>query len=136
MEAKYSKKSKMTLEELQAQYGAEMKRRNEERKQKRYAYMEKNGYFHSAKEMIDFVLSGGKIEERLEGEWKQIIDGKLIHHKMYYNDIDMPIGFGNVSQSIEDFKAWAYKCEEFQKESGSPFVNEYWHKEIELEKEF
>lgn len=133
MEVKYGKKSKMTLEELQALYDAEMKRREEERKQERYEYMEENGYFHTAEEMIDFVTQGGRITESLDGEWKQIIDGKLIHHKMYYNDIDMPIGFGDVSQSIEDFKAWVYKCEEFQKEIGSPFVNEYWHRDIEDE---
>ena len=133
MEVKYGKKSKMTLEELQDQYDAEMKRREEERKQERYEYMEENGYFHTAEEMIDFVTQGGRITERLDGEWKQIIDGKLIHHKMYYNDIDMPIGFGDVSQSIEDFKAWVYRCAEYQKESGSPFVNEYWHRDIEDE---
>ena len=133
MEVKYAKKSKMTLEELQARYDAEMKRREEERKQERYEYMEENGYFHSAKEMIDYILNGGKIEERLDGEWKQLMDGKIMHHKMFYNDIDMPIGFGMVSQSIEDFKAWVYRCEEYQKESGSPFVNEYWHKYIEEE---
>lgn len=133
MEVKYSKKSKMTLEELEARYDAEMKRRKEERKRERYEYMEENGYFHTAEEMIDFVLGGGKIEECIDGEWKQIIDGKLIHHKMYYNDIDMPIGFGDVSQSIEDFKEWVYKCEALQKESDSPFVNEYWHKDLEDE---
>lgn len=131
MEVKYGKKSGKTLEELAAQYDAEMKRREEERKQEKYERMELEGYFHSAKEMIDFVLGGGKIEERLDGEWKQIINGKLIHHKMYYNDIDMPIGFGDVSQSIEDFKEWVYRCAEYQKESGSPFVNEYWHKYAE-----
>ena len=132
MEFKYTKGSK-TLEDFQAQYDAEMKRREEEHKKERYEYMEENGYFHSAKEMIDYVLNGGKIEERLDGEWKQRVDGKIIHHKMFYNDIDMPIGFGMVSQTIEDFKAWVYRCEEYQKESGSPFVDDYWHKYIEEE---
>ena len=50
---------------------------------------------------------------------------------MFYNDIDLPIGLGETTMTIDEFKDWANLCEKYQKESGSPFVNEYLHKDLE-----
>jgi hypothetical protein len=128
MEVKYGKKSGKTLEELKALYEAEMQAREEERKANRYEIMELCGYFHTAQEMIDYVLSGGKIEEDSEGEWMQLIEGCVHYYRMHYNDIDCPIGMYSDIWPIHRFVAWAHRCEEIQKEDGSPFVNEYFHK--------
>ena len=136
MEFKYTKGSK-TLEDLSQQYIEQENTRCLKAKEQKYARMEKEGYLHSAQELIDYVLGGGCIVEYhfddwydTYSEWMKLIDGKIVHHQMFYNDVDSPIGLGKTTMTIDEFKDWANLCEKHQKESGSPFVNEYLHKDL------
>lgn len=129
MEFKYTKGSK-TLEDVKAQYEYEENNRRELVRKERLEYMETHGFFHTAKEMIDFVLGGGKIVDDVEYSTMELVDGKIKHFHMFYSDIDEPLGYGYSDKTIEEFIEWANRCEQFQKEDGAKFVNEYFHKDF------
>ena len=129
MDFKYAKNSN-TLENLQAEMKAKEEKERKRVKQCKIARMKKEGYFQKAQELIDWILSGKQIVDDFEGGWMQLIDGRIIHHYLAYNDIDMPIGFDNKSMSIEKFKEWVGKCEEYQIRNHDVFVNEYFRRDI------
>ena len=129
MDFKYAKNSN-TLENLQAEMKAKEEKERKRAKQYKIARMKKEGYFLKAQELIDWILSGKRIVDDFEGGWMQLIDERIIHHYLAYNDIDMPIGFDNKSMSIEKFKEWVGKCEEYQIRNHNVFVNEYFRRDI------
>ena len=129
MDFKYAKNSN-TLENLQAEIKTKEEQERKRAKQHKIARMKKEGYFQKAQELIDWVLSGKRIVDNFEGGWMQLIDGRIIHHYLEYNDIDIPIGFDNKSMSIEKFKEWVGKCEEYQIRNHDVFVNEYFRRDI------
>lgn len=129
MEVKYSKGSK-TLADLKNQLEKEREQeiarniRNEEARRK------KNGFFTNAQEMIDYILSGKRsvAADDLD-EFFQLRDGKVFHQYLAYNDIDMPIGYSNKYESIEEFKNWVARCEEIQIKEHTTFINHFFKKE-------
>lgn len=129
MDFKYAKNSN-TLENLQTEMKAKEEKERKRVKQYKIARMKKEGYFQKAQELIDWILSGKRIVDDFEGGWMQLIDERIIHHYLVYNDIDMPIGFDNKSMSIEKFKEWVGKCEEYQIRNHDVFVNEYFRRDI------
>ena len=129
MDFKYAKNSN-TLENLQAEMKAKEEKERKRVKQYKITRMKKEGYFQKAQELIDWILSGKRIVDDFEGGWMQLIDGRIINHYLAYNDIDMPIGFDNKSMSIEKFKEWVGKCEEYQIKNHDVFVNEYFRRDI------
>lgn len=136
MEAKYTKGSK-TLESLHEIMVNEEKAKRAQQKAEEEARMEKEGYFHTGKELLDYILSGGKIVDRYDShDWMQLIDGVVVHQTLYYNDIDMPLGYYRKIKTIEEFKDWVATLEKYQKEDGKKFVNEYFHPVVEEEIEY
>lgn len=129
MEIKYAKGSK-TLEDLSKQYIEQENTHRLKAKEEKYARMEKEGYLHSAQEMIDYVLGGGKIVDNVEYSTMELVDGKIKHFHMFYSDIDAPLGYGYSSITIEEFIDWVHRCEQYQKEDKGEFVNEYFHKDL------
>ena len=129
MDFKYAKNSN-TLENLQDEMKAKEEKERKRVKQYKIARMKKEGYFQKAQELIDWILSGKRIVDDFEGGWMQLIDERIIHHYLAYNDIDIPIGFDNKSMSIEKFKEWVGKCEEYQIRNHDVFVNEYFRRDI------
>lgn len=134
MEFKYRTGSK-TLEDIKTQYEHEEMTRRLKPKDEIRDEMENKGYLHSAQELIDYVLGGGCLigDDDCYSEWMKLVNDKIVHHKMFYNDIDLPVGFGDDIMTIDEFKDWANLCEKHQKENGSPFVNEYFHKDLDNE---
>ena len=130
MDFKYAKNS-ITLENLQAEMKAKEEQERKRAKQNKIARMKKDGYFLKAHELIDWVLSGKRIVDGDDPcEWMQLIDGKIIHQYLEYNDIDMPIGYFQKTMSVEQFKEWVANCEEEQIKEHKVFVNEYFHRDI------
>ena len=99
----------------------------------RLEYMETHGFFHTAQEMIDYVLGGGKIVDDVDYSTMELVDGKIKHFHMFYSDIDEPLGYGYSNITIEEFIEWSHRCEQLQKEDDSKFVNEYFHKDLDGE---
>lgn len=129
MDFKYAKNSN-TFENLQAEMKAKEEKERKRVKQYKIARMKKEGYFQKAQELIDWILSGKRIVDDFEGGWMQLIDGRIIHHYLAYNDIDMPIGYFQKTMSVEQFKEWVANCEEEQIKEHKVFVNEYFRRDI------
>lgn len=151
MEFKYAKGSKMTIEEAASKneaameaYIKEVKEKArieaEEKARKKLEDMEKAGFFHSADEMIDYIMSGKRMVYVYDDyEWMQLnpkeygsgIDGDfVVHHYFSCNEHGCPEGWMYKRMSVEAFKEWARECEA-RRDQGSPFINEFFHKEQE-----
>lgn len=145
MEFKYANRSKMTIEEAASKneaYIEEVKEKArieaEEKARKELEYMEKAGFFHSADEMIDYIMSGKRmIYVHDNREWMQLnpieygnrMGGDfVIHHYFHCNEHGCPEGWWDERMTVDEFKEWARGCEE-RRYKNSPFINEFYHKE-------
>lgn len=129
MEVKYSKGSK-TLADLKNQLEKENEQEVANRARNEEARMKKEGFFINAQEMVDYILSGKRIvADDDPNEFFQLRDGKVFHKYLEYNDIDMPIGYSDRYESIEEFKNWVARCEKNQIKEHKPFVNYFFKKE-------
>lgn len=132
MEVKYSKGSK-TLVDLKNQLEKEREQEFARRVQNEKAYMKKAGFFTNAQEMIDYILSGNRIVAADDpNEFFQLRDGKVFRQYLAYNDIDMPIGYSDRYETIEEFKNWVAGCEEMQIKNHATFINHFLKKKNKL----
>lgn len=129
MEVKYSKGSK-TLVDLKSQLEKEREQEVARCVRNKNARMKMDGFFIKAQEMIDWVLSGKRIVAADDpDEYYQLYNEKIVHQYLKYNDIDMPIGYCQKIETIEEFKNWVAKCEEMQIREHKTFVNYFFKRE-------
>lgn len=135
-DVKYTGKNKQTLEELLEQMRADelvkkkeianMLRREEEERCK------KLGCFLIADDMINYVLNGGimvanyEINDRIYYDKEHDI---VVHDGPMYDDGTGKYYKEHKTETVEEFKAWCYRCEKHNKEQDEPdkYFNPYWN---------
>lgn len=137
MEFKASKETLQNLINMIEEERTEKEREAEEARQRRIEYKRENGYFMYADDLISYVLGGelcpnGRTVYADSGFALQPEEikrdpndrDKIIHYRMEYNDIDMPIGMFNHSMSVLEFIYWMKSLNDFKIDG---FIPE-WHK--------
>lgn len=116
-----NEKSLRALSEIKENFDKEEKQRQERREleyleqRKRRLERKRTHGFRSADEMIQYVLQGNEIvlENDPRTRRKLLPSGEIQLISEDYSDNDIPLGYSAKTETIDQFKTWAKKLEEY-----------------------
>lgn len=136
MEVRYTGKNGKTLEDL---FNEVKEKENQEKKiqaenirKQEEERCEKLGCFLTAKDMIDYVLGGGKMVANTDTTDYIFYDKEhnvIVHHGYIYDDGTGTYYRSIKSETVDEFKNWANNCESnnLQSKNSDKYFNPYWN---------